>query len=356
MRPRSWGWFRLVLLLSSGLVLASCAPTGAPEGEAEPTQSVSMAEPISESISGPISVWLDVDPAIGLPDSEVDDGVMMLQAFHSPELELRGVSVVHGNTELENGLPVALDLVTRFGPPGLEVFEGAAVASQLGQSTPAVEAMARALEERPMTILAVGPVTNIGSLLQRYPELHERIESLVVVAGRRVGQSFQTGAPTNTPHADFNFERDVPAMRVLLESDVPLVMAPWEVSHWVWIRQSDLDRLAGMSEAGAFVAEACASWIARWKANLGVDGFNPFDTLAVAWLTHRNLIEHTEVAVWIEEGPDDRAPGTAKTKPYLLVDPAREGGRRAIYTYKPDASFQEILIGRIASPGEEESP
>ncbi len=50
---------------------------------------------------------------------EPDDGLALLQAFHSPELEVRGVSVVYGNSPLETGYPIAQEIARRFGPSGL---------------------------------------------------------------------------------------------------------------------------------------------------------------------------------------------------------------------------------------------
>src|SRR5678809_17905 len=81
--------------------------------------------------AAPIPVWIDTDPAIGEPERDVDDGLALVQAFHSPELVIRGVSVVFGNAELDRGLPIARRLVSEFGPPGLKVFEGAAKAGEL---------------------------------------------------------------------------------------------------------------------------------------------------------------------------------------------------------------------------------
>ena len=72
----------------------------------------------------PIPVWIDTDPAVGEPDRDVDDGLALLQAFRSPELEIRGVSVVFGNAELARGLPIARRLVRDYGPPRLRVFRG----------------------------------------------------------------------------------------------------------------------------------------------------------------------------------------------------------------------------------------
>ena len=55
-------------------------------------------------------VWMDVDPAVLRGGNEPDDGLALLQAFHSSELELRGVSVVFGNSAVEVGYPNASEI------------------------------------------------------------------------------------------------------------------------------------------------------------------------------------------------------------------------------------------------------
>jgi pyrimidine-specific ribonucleoside hydrolase len=200
-------------------------------------------------------------------------------------------------------------------------------------------------------------VTNVATLLDLHPELQARIERVVMVAGRRPGQRFYPRRddgtvpepPPGAAHRDFNFELDPEAMAVVLASEVPLVFAPWEVSSWVWIRRADLEGLADAGETGAFVAEACGSWLDLWQERFGVDGFNPFDTLAVGYLSSPELFETMDVTVWIEERPDDREPpGSGVTKPYLLVDQERAGGRRATYCVRPGAAFVDQLLERLA--------
>ncbi len=327
------------------VLLVSTACTGSPSTPGSDEDDVGAGQPSGDSTALPI--WLDVDPAIGLPSSEVDDGVMMIQAFNSPEVEIRGVSVVFGNTTFDQALPIARDVVERFGPEGLRVFGGAASSDALGKETAATRALAEALAVERLTILAVGPVTNVGSLLMLHPELEAQIERIVVVAGRRIGQSFLTGS-AETPFRDFNFELDPAAMQVLLDSAVPLVMAPWEVSSHVWIRSTDLDRLAESSAAGAWLSESCRTWLARWQETMGVDGFNPFDTLALGWVTHPELMSSLDVGVWIAEDEDDTAPGSGQAKPYLYVDPDRSDQRQAVYIYLPDPAFNELLVERLA--------
>jgi len=303
--------------------------------------------------SAPIDVWLDVDAANGVGD--VDDGLMMIQAFHSPELRVRGLSVVFGNTDVDKAEHVARQIIARFGPANMPVHRGAASGADLGQETDAVRAIAAALREAPMTIAAVGPVTNVGSLLKLHPELAPRITQVIVVAGRRPGQKFLLDEFKNRSKAappDFNFELDPEAMQVILDSGVRLVMAPWEVSSTVWVSRDDLAGLANRSDAGAWINRTSQYWLDRWEKGLSVAAFNPYDTLAIGWLTHPDLIHGFDSIVTIEQGPDDGATvarsASPAMKPYLHARPADSVTPNAIYLFKPDRAFKPVLFDTLA--------
>jgi inosine-uridine nucleoside N-ribohydrolase len=282
-------------------------------------------------------VWIDTDPAVGLPRADVDDGFALLQALHSPELDVRGVSVVFGNAPLADATPIARDVVARAGRPDLGVFPGASSAGMLGVDSPAVRAMADALRAGPLTILALGPLTNVATLLRRHGELAQMIREIVCVAGRRPGQQFRSTPSQRDPFPDLNFECDPDAMAVLLASDVPLVLAPWEVSSHLWIEREHLDRMAAAGGAAAWLAERSREWLAFWERDLGAPGFNPFDTLAVGWLLVPALIEHMAADAVIESGP---------RVPELLVRPAA-GGRRVTYCTRPAPAFLDDLLQRL---------
>ena len=297
----------------------------------------------------PTDVWLDVDTATGIGD--VDDGLMLIQGFHSPEIKIRGISVVFGNAPLDKALPIAQTITGTFGPAGIAPKSGAAAAADLGKLTEAVAALAAELDRTPMTIVAAGPVTNIGSLIKLYPKLHDRIERIIMVAGRRPNQRFVTNEKQKTPHRDFNFELDPDAMRAILDTKIPLVFAPWEVSSHVWISRDDLEMLRASGGSGAWIAETSQYWIERWEKGIDPRGFNPFDTLAVGWLTHPDLIETVQMQVVIEEAPDDRAApqaGDVKNKPYLVGRPFHGDGREAVYCFRPKAAFKSLLMERLS--------
>ncbi len=283
------------------------------------------------------AVWIDTDPAVGLPRADVDDGLALVQAFHSPELAVRGIGVVFGNAPLADAMPIAVEIARRFGPPGLGVHAGAASADMLGADSPAVAALAAALQSEPLTVLALGPLTNVATLLLRHPALAPRIREIVCVAGRRPGQAFRSTPRQPTPFPDLNFECDPAAMAVLLRSAVPVVLAPWEVSSHVWIGAAELDAMTAAGGAAAWLAARSRDWLAFWERELHAPGFNPFDTLAVAWAIDRALIEHMEA---------DAAVETSRRGPELVVRPPA-GGRRVVYGVRPRDGFLPSLMARL---------
>jgi pyrimidine-specific ribonucleoside hydrolase len=303
---------------------------------------------------GRTPVWIDTDPAIGEPERDVDDGLALVQAFHSPELDIRGVSVVFGNAALDRGLPIARRLVRQFGPRGLRVFRGAAKESDAWPETDASRALAAALRARPLTILALGPATNVATVLVRHPDLAPRVTRVIAVAGRRPGQRFTTGTTNPNGHRDFNFELDPRAFQVLLDSKVEIVLAPFEISSKVWLKAEDLDRLAASRSAAArSLVGPSRSWLSMWNRLFGVDGFNPFDTLAVAYAVSPQGFSCEAMGARIETLADDvTEPGVQGThvdrKPYLLASKTfGDGAGHVTYCATAPDGFTQDLLTRL---------
>lgn len=301
-----------------------------------------------------IDVWIDTDPAVGVEGRDIDDGVALLQSFHSPELKIHGVSVVFGNAPLKQAWPIAQHIVKKFGPVGLPVYRGAASSAALGVENAATRALAKRLLRTKMTLLVLGPATNIATVVKRHPELHSRIDSIVTVAGRRPGQRFTVGPNTQRAFDDFNFEQDAEAFRVLLESKIPITLAPFEISSKVWIRSEDFrDWAAAQSPESRWLIPAADGWLKVWREQFGVSGFNPFDTLAVGVLTHPSFMTCSELPVEIRVLENDNKGESAggkpvlAQKPYLLVDKNFSSLRRVRYCYEAHSSFKNELMQRL---------
>lgn len=302
----------------------------------------------SSLLAASVAVWIDTDPSVARGGHEVDDGLALIQAFHSSALAIRGVSVVFGNAPLDQGFPIAQRLVRDFGPAGLRVYRGAASAQQRGIETEASRALAAALSSEELVVIVLGPATNIATVLQNHPELSRRIKKVVAVAGRRPNQRFSTGGSVR-PFRDFNFELDAPAFQVLLDSGIPLVLAPWEISSKVWIHQEDLDSLRLADASLAWVLDAAEDWLQFWKKNLAAQGFNPFDTLAVGYVISPTGFGCEELPVQIQQMRDDTVPPGSKApdKPYLLLDKRIRSKISALYCSQAPSQFLETLLRLI---------
>lgn len=295
-----------------------------------------------------VPVWIDTDPSVARGGHEVDDGFALIQAFHSPALTVRGVSVVFGNAPLSEAFPIAQRLVRDFGPPGLNVASGAASANDLGVETDASRALAAALRREKMTIVMLGPATNVATVLRNHPELRNRIRKIVAVAGRRLNQRFSTSS-RGPAFRDFNFELDAPSFQALLDSHVALVLAPWEISSKVWMRGADLANLRSSDVSLAWVLDAAEDWLVYWKNSLAAEGFNPFDTLAVGYAISPDGFRCDRLQVRIEQLPDDTVTGPgAQLKPYLLVDHSMASHHSALYCSEAPPSFHETLLKLLA--------
>ena len=305
-------------------------------------------------------IWLDVDTSNGVVDErprDVDDGLAMIFAFASPEVEVRGVSVCFGNVGLNVALPITREVVRRFGPTGMGVFSGAASGAELGRETEATRALTAELErcgEKGLTIVALGPVTNVATVVKNRPELRGRIGSIVLCAARRTGFDFHIPGRPELKFPDANFEKDVEGMRVLLESGVELVFVGYESSCDSWLTRADMRKWAEAGEGGRWVAETSEAWLARWESVLKQDGFNPFDVVTLGWMTHREMMTGHAVSSRIVFGPDDRGrerlAADRGEKAYLVCDPVGQAGAtggRQVYVTKVAADFGREIARRI---------
>ncbi len=304
----------------------------------------------------PASVWLDLDTAMGpVTDRprDVDDGLTLIQALATRELRVAGISVVFGNASLPEALANTQRIVERFAAPSTPVHAGAASGAELGTDTAAVVALAAALRREPLTILALGPVTTVATVVSRHPELRPRIRSIVLVAARRPGFDFHPAGRPDLKFPDANFEKDVPGMQILLDSNIPLVFAGYESSSDVWLTRAHLDAIGAIGVNGAWIREMSLGWLSRFETTLKLPGFNPFDTLAVGWVARPAWFTAIAVRTHITHGPDDRlgtGPAASRAhKPYLVCEPTEDASSPHRYLTATDGAFVPWLVAGLSA-------
>ncbi len=226
----------------------------------------------------PTDVWLDVDTAMGPVidrPRDVDDGLTLIQALATPEVRVVGVSAVFGNAPLPEAVANTRHIVEKFAPPGTVAHAGAASGDDFLTDTDATRALIAALERQPLTILALGPVTNVATVVVRRPDLKPRIREIVLVAARRPGFDFHPVDRPDLKFPDANFEKDVPGMQALLDSGLKLVFAGYEASSDVWLTRAHLAAVAASGTRGQWIRDTSDPWLSQWERHLEAEGVQP---------------------------------------------------------------------------------
>ena len=187
-------------------------------------------------------------------------------------------------------------------------------------------------------------VTNVATVLKNHPHLSAQVEEIIVVAGRRPGQTFVLGKGGGAL-MDMNFEYDSEGMQVLLDSGAPIVLAPFEISSKTPLLEKDIERFAAESELADFFLEPLRDYVDWYDEHFEVRAIFPFDTLAVAYLTSPEWIACDELPIEIQTLPDDVNAG--EEKPYLIVSNELDSMTRVRYCHTASEEFGPDLMERL---------
>jgi inosine-uridine nucleoside N-ribohydrolase len=291
-----------------------------------------------------------------------DDAIAILLALASPELELVGVTTVAGNQTLDKTTRNALVTLEVAGRADIPVAAGAAaplrrelrtaahVHGESGLDGPELpKPSARPVEAHAADFLAeliepgvvlvpTAPLTNVALLLERHPDVHDRLERIVWMGG-----SIAEG--NVTPAAEFNAFVDPEAAAIVFASGIPITMVGLDVTHKALFTREHAERLRRTGRAGRFVAELSDFFQAFHERSYGFAGSPIHDAMAVAHVIDPTLLETRHVNVAVEtrsEHCDGRT----------VVD------LRGVTARAPNADvgvdvdaarFLELLVSRLAS-------
>ncbi len=260
-------------------------------------------------------IIIDTDPG-------QDDAVAILLALASPELEVLGITCVAGNVPLAwttRNARVICELAKR---PDIKVFAGCDrpmqrklvtaehVHGKTGlegitlpdptmplQDQHAVEFLIETLRaEAPgsVTLVPIGPLTNIATALQAAPDIASRIARIVLMGGAY----FEVG--NITPAAEFNIFVDPEAAEIVFRSGVPLVVMPLDVTHKALTTRPRIEAFRALGPVG----EVVASWTDFFERfdmeKYGSEGAPLHDPCTVAWILRPDLFTGRQINVEIE--------------------------------------------------------
>ncbi len=259
-----------------------------------------------------IPVWLDTDPG-------VDDAMAMALLFALKEYDVKGVSAVAGNVELEKTFKNARDLVAFFGRKDVPVYAGADrplfraprvayfVHGENGLGNVTLPASDAPVEKKPawdalyeaaraangeLVLVTIGPLTNIALALSKYGSLHKLLKQIVIMGG---SASWGNASPA----AEANILGDAEAASTVFQSGVPIVMCGLDMTLKTVMTPAELDKMGRLNPTAKFLRDAAQHGLAYSQAH-GIDGMALHDPTAVLYPLYPDLFSGEEAGVAVE--------------------------------------------------------
>lgn len=296
---------------------------------------------MDDAAATPRQVWLDTDPGF-------DDWMAWALLEADPAVRLHGVSVVAGNAPLAATLDNALRIKALHGfatpvhagcdrplvQPAVTAEDvlGAGAMASHGRRLPAaraapspghgVAALVDCVRAHPgqVTLLAVGPLSNVAAALALAPELPSLLRSLVIMGGSAHGGN-------TTPVAEFNVYADPEAAQRVFECGVPVQMFGLDGCRHVPVDEAHLALLRRLpGERAAIFCDHLDAYIEHGRRE-GATGMALYDPAPVIWLARPDLFELRPARVDVElAGRHTRG----MTVCDFRVPPARANARVAV--------------------------
>ena len=262
-------------------------------------------------------IIIDTDPG-------QDDAVAILLALASPdEIDLLGLTCVAGNVPLSLTARNARMICELANRPDVPVFEGCDrpmgralvtaehVHGKSGldgpvlpepvmplQETHAVDFLIDTLrQEAPgtVTLVPIGPLTNIATAFERAPDIIENVQEIVLMGGAY----FQVG--NITPAAEFNIHVDPQAADIVFRAGAPITVMPLDVTHKALVTKPRNDAFRALGNAvGVAVAEMTDFFERFDREKYGSDGAPLHDPCTIAYLLRPDLFTGRHINVEIE--------------------------------------------------------
>jgi inosine-uridine nucleoside N-ribohydrolase len=343
-----------------------------------PATHASVASHPANPPSTPRRIILDTDPG-------VDDAMAIFLALRSPELKIEAITPVCGNVPLSLTLPNALRLLELAGRTDIPVAGGASTPlvrrlitakyvhgnNGLGGvefpepkihpvAAPAVELIRSIVRKNPgeITIVAVGPLTNIATVLKTDPSIATLIKEIVVMGGSLSGGNI-------TPSAEFNFYVDPEAARIVFDAGVPITMVGLNVTEKVLLREAEVRTLeAAQNPVSQAAGKIMRATLERMRKGRDITVVAMHDPLTVAHLIDPTILTLKDYYVQIETtgeltsgesvaysgaSPVRRSPpmDTGKLPPEVPEESFSPNSKVAVEVNAP--KFFDLLLSRLTT-------
>lgn len=312
------------------------------------------------------NIWLDTDPGI---DDAVAFAVLIA---NRDKVNICGISSVAGNQTSDRVTINALKLTEFLGADDIPVVRGARepllrepvdageihgksglgylelpepekkVAAENG--IPYMRDVIMTLPEgEKMTIMPVGPLTNIALLFKTFPEVKERVEEIVLMGGAAVGGNI-------TPTAEFNIWEDPEAAKIVFSSGVPIVMCGLDVTHQCGLTRQQVKELR---ESTGRVQHAYGEMLTFYfdsPAYENSDRVYIHDATTAIYIIYPELFGGRKMRVDVDCSEGMNRGMTVCDMRIVADEGSTEGGENVLVLNQADfPAYQKILLDVLAS-------
>lgn len=262
----------------------------------------------------PRKIIIDCDPGI-------DDAVAVCLALFDPRLEVVGITATAGNVDAHQATNNVIALLDQLDPPKWPRIGAATVSdrvpvadarhihgedglgdvglvgTELHNQRPAEKVISDAVHESPgdVTILALGPLTNVALALRREQELAQLIDRIIMVGGS------VNGVGNIRPGVEFNFFCDPEAARFVFQSPTTKTLIPLDITSRVNMTFDFVDELpSATTRAGALMRKIIPKYFQSCRQQLGQEGVHIHDAVALLYCLNPELFETEEMAGDVE--------------------------------------------------------
>ena len=316
-----------------------------------------------------------VDTDIG---SYYDDAFAVLLAVRSPELDLLGVTTVYGDTRMRSR--IARKVLNVAGRPDVPVhtgvgqplrgnslmfgFEGVGVLDHPDEDLSvsdehAVNFIIRTIMENPgeVSVVTLGAVTNLALAYVMEPRIKDKIKEVIIMGGVVVPIVDQKGV-RRSPVEEYNLNNDTVAAQIVMESGMPIVLCPIDVTLKVPLTNEQVGRLNSSSDS---VAKLVSSILKEWPPqertiylSVGIPtehtGLWLHDPLTVALVFDKSFCDITRLHIAAEFAPTPIERDLIVRNDILRTIPKKLPANMDLCVDVDAVRFTELFTDRMCNP------
>ncbi|WP_434122100.1 nucleoside hydrolase [Salinicoccus roseus] len=256
-------------------------------------------------------------------DTGVDDALAILYGLESGQLDMLGITTVNGNVPLEMVNANTLKVLSLAGREDVPVHPGADrpllrasehvhhihgddgignalddfVYSNRCEEQFAADFIIEQAKNHPgeITLIAVGPLTNLALAFRKEPKLAEWLDEVVIMGGL----VSEMGRGNKLPNSEFNIYTDAEAARIVFHSGAETTLVSLDVTKRTLLSSSDIEVLEGRKYHD-FIRQSTEVYRAFSKERFNLDGCALHDPLTVGYVLNRDFLRTEKHYVDVE--------------------------------------------------------